>query len=241
MVRNKNKRIKGRKRKMPTQRKNDAPLKFKSFVTKAKGALLWLSATGLFVMIANFIFSFLIGDVEVSYQKPAGRGYEFKLINKNSTDQIIESFRIAPDFKQEFVFKITNDVYGTLTENGVSIPGGNTTYMPAYEYKGMDGYILPAKSDITFRIPPLVARDYMQPEYIVVFVQYKTRSRNKFMNMIETALSTLNFRNREKKVKYLVVKNHWTPMSSDSPTTALKAACRDDDIFAKTSICEPYK
>lgn len=211
------------------------------FFKRINGVVLWLAATGILAAIVNLTFDFLTGDVQVQYIQPSGRGYEFKLINKSSTDQVVEGFRIAPDFNQKFVFKIKDHVYGKFTDSGVSIPGGSTTYMPAYEYSEMNGYILQAKSEVNFRIPPLVARRYMAPESIVVFAEYSTKSSNEYIAKFESFLTKLKLRDGKKRKKYLVADNYWTPIGNSNKVNALKSACRDDDLLAKSSICKLYK
>ncbi len=118
------------------------------------------------------------------------------------------------------------------------MPGGNSTYMPAFEYKEMDGYVLHAKSEVSFRVPPLVARDYMVPESIVVFADYSTKAENKYMAKIESILTVFNLRDAKKRKKYLVVENYWTPLDHGNEINAIKNACRDDDVFAKSAICK---
>ncbi|EIO5099422.1 hypothetical protein LQN35_004808 [Vibrio parahaemolyticus] len=208
---------------------------------KINPVILWLAATGLLAFFSNFIFSYFTGDIEVKYIKPVGRGYEFQLTNKSSTDQKIEYLRATPD-QQEFVFKITEKVYGNFSADGrsVSIPGGNESYMLAYEYKGMDGYVIPAKSTINFKLPPLSSRDYVTPESVVMYLDYKTSSSNSFINKLEKAIEFTGLGAGNKKLKYLVSENYWTPISNESVIDATKEACRDDDSFGKSSVCDKY-
>lgn len=131
---------------------------------KLNQVVLWLAATGLLTFISGLVFSYFTGDIEVRYIKPIGRGYEFEITNKSSTDQKVEFLRATPD-KQDVVFKITESVYAELSSDGtVSIPGGNTSYMPAYEFKGMDGFVISANSSTKFKLPPLSSRSYVTPE-----------------------------------------------------------------------------
>jgi hypothetical protein len=80
----------------------------------------------------------------------------------------------------------------------------------------------------------------MTPESIVVFAEYKTKSSNEIMSTIEDFLSSIHLRTGVKKIKYLVVENYWTPIGNDSSIDAVKLACRDDDMFGKSSICDEY-
>lgn len=61
--------------------------------------------------------------------------------------------------------------------------------MPAYEYTGMDGYVIPANSTTNFKLPPLSSRNYATPESVVIFIDYKTRSSNNFINKIRDLYS----------------------------------------------------
>lgn len=210
----------------------------KSLRKKVKSLILWLATIGALPYIGNFTLDLLTGDVEVMYIRPAGRGYEFKLINNNLTDQIIEKFRIAPDTEQGLMVKINKSVYASVSDDGINLPGGNTSYMPAFEYREMNGYILPAKSEVKFRIPPLISRDYMTPESIVVYADYSTKSKNRFMAQIENIFTALKLRDTNKMKKYLVVENYWTPLGQNIDVNAIKNACRDDDQLAKSTICK---
>ncbi|KFX02478.1 hypothetical protein KP22_18475 [Pectobacterium betavasculorum] len=198
---------KKRQQRMP---KNNKPITKTKWISlrKINKALLWLAAIGLLPVVSNYTFDFLTGDVQVKYIKSLERGYEFKLINNSSTDQVIEQFRISPEFGQGIIFKINKPAYGIFSENGVTLPGGNSTYMPAFEYKEMNGYVLSSKSEVSFRIPPLAARDYMIPEAIIVYADYKTSSKNKIMRNIEQILGFLNIIDINKRKKYIVTDNY---------------------------------
>ncbi|WP_313620939.1 hypothetical protein [Pantoea septica] len=212
----------------------------KPLLNKINSLVLWLAATGILAFIGGFTYDFLTGDVQVKFIKPSGRGYEFKLINNSSTDQIIKKFRVSPDLEQEVIFKINKDIYAEVNKSGVSLPGGNTSYVPAYEYKEMNGYVLNAKSDINFRIPPLVARDYMVPEYVIVYVEYETTSKNVYLEKVESTLKDLHLIDLSQRKRYFVVDNYWTPIGDGNIINAIKTACRDDDIFAKSESCWSY-
>ncbi len=210
-------------------------------MAKLNKILMWCAATGLLAFLSNLVFNYFTGNIEVKYIKPVGRGYEFQLTNKSSTDQKIEYLRATPD-QQEVVFKITENVEGFFHEDGsVSIPGGNETYMPAYEYKGMDGFVVPANSTTNFKLPPLSSRNYVTPESVVMFLEYKTSSSNSFLKKMENIIEFIGLGGGNKKLKYLVSENYWTPISNDSVIDATKVACRDDDMFSKSSVCDKYK
>ncbi|MDU7219137.1 MAG: hypothetical protein E6291_07455, partial [Citrobacter freundii] len=117
------------------------------FHKKINGFILWLAATGLLAFLGNYIFDFLTGDVQVKYVKSSGRNYEFNLTNKSSTDQVIEQFRIVPDLTQKVIYRITKDVTGVFTKNGVSIPGGNTSSM-----EGANKQVISSQADSLIKI-----------------------------------------------------------------------------------------
>jgi len=240
MPKSKNRRKNRFKKVLPKQPINKNKKSNRTILEKLSSAILWLAATGLLAFFSNLFFSYFTGDVEVKYIKPVGRGYEFQLTNKSSTDQKIEYLRATPD-QQEVVFKITGSVYGNFSADGsVSIPGGNETYMPAYEYKGMDGYVVQANSTTNFKLPPLSSRNYVTPESVVMFIEYKTSSSNSVINKLEKFVAFTGLDGGNKKLKYLVSENYWTPISNDSVIDATKIACRDDDSFSKASVCDKY-
>lgn len=240
MSRSKNKRKNPRKVSVKTlviQNKEQS----KNLLPKLNQAILWLAATGLLTFCADFVFSYFTGDIEVRYIKPVGRGYEFEIKNRSSTDQKIEYLRAIPD-QQDVVFKITQSVHVDLSsERGVSIPGGNISYMPAYEFKELDDFVISANSTTKFKLPPLSSRSYVTPESVVMFLEYKTSSSNERVSKIEKFLDFVGLRNGHKKLKYLVSENYWTRISNESVVDATKVACRNDDMFSKSSICDKYR
>ncbi|UAY97100.1 hypothetical protein [Dickeya dadantii] len=225
-----------RQRRIPKDNKSKIKNRWNS-LKSVNRTILWLAAIGILPVISSYIFDFLTGDVQVRYVRSLERGYEFKLINNSSTDQVVEKFKISPEFGQKVLFKINKRVYGTISENSVTLPGGNSTYMPAFEYKEMNGNVLGAKSEVSFRIPPLTARDYMTPAALIVYADYRTSSKNKFMRSIERVLDFLKIRDANTRQKYIVVDNYWTPLAQGNEVNAIKNACRDDDIFSKSDIC----
>lgn len=207
-------------------------------ISKLNAGVLWLSTTGLLAVIVNFAFGFFTGSLDLEYLGEAGRGYKFQLSNNSSTTQKIESFRVIPDFNQKFLFKITEDVVGTFTDEGVSIPGGPESSIPAYEYRGIDGTDIAPGESIEFRVPPLTSRYYMKPESMAVDIEIKAISNNKVMHELENILADIGIRDNKKILKYLVSENYWSPLGNTEFRDAVSAACRDDDSLAKSSICK---
>lgn len=203
--------------------------------------LIWLiTATGVVSVISLKIADFFTGEVQIQEIKPWRRGYEFKLFNDTPTDQIIEKFRIYLADKSKVVFRVDKEINGIFTKNGVTLPNGNTTSVPIGEFKEIDNVIVNTGKEVNFYVPPLVAVDYVIPEYVVVFVEYSTKSKNEYVAKLESVLVDLGFKDGKKKKKFLVINNHWTPINSDNDINALKLVCRDDDILSKSIDCQQY-
>ncbi len=244
------KRNKRRKQSKATKRKiavkhslsNEKTPFLRGIFSSLKKTILWLVVTmGVVTVAVNFSYKFLTGDVEVKFIQPQGRGYEFNIANNSSTDQVIVSFRVLPDFSQELLFKTTKDFYMKQNGKGVLLPGGNISYVPAFEFKALNGSLVKANSDKKFRLPPLSSNSGLIPDAMVVYLEYETKSQNSTMAKLEELLSSINPRVGKKKVKYLVIDNYWTSIKSDNPIRAVKIACRDDDMFARSSVCKKYR
>ena len=171
----------------------------------------------------------------VTFVKPEGRGYVFNIENKSPVDQVIKSFRVVPDNSQKFVYKVTKNIFAEQTKEGISIPGGIESYVPAFEFKGLNGVVIKAQSKMNFKVPPLSSRDYLSPESAVMFVDYETASENKIVGYLEGLLADIQPRSGKKRVRYLVSENYWSVVNND--INAVKVACRDNDLFAKSSAC----
>lgn len=201
----------------------------------------WLVASGLLVVLLPTAYQFLFGSISLEFIQPLGRGYEFQLKNETPSDRVVNRFRVITP-PQTVLFNTTKDVYGKQDENGnTTLPGGNFSYMPAAEFKELDGRLLPATSSTKFRVPPLSSRSWMEPEATIVDVKYEVEPTNTVLAGIEFALNTIGLRTREKTIRYLVLSNYWTVTQSASPNEAIRIACRDDDSLAKHTICDSLR
>ena len=207
-----------------------------SRLTKLGG---FLMGSGLLLVLLQASFNYINKGVSVSFSKTLNSGYEFKATNSSPIDYRFEKLRIYPDFKQEVVFTLTKDILGELKidEDGVSIPNGNETYIPAYEFKELDGVKIESNHSEAFRIPPLSARDYYKPAAMIVFIEYEVMPTNSFINAFHKKLADFGWEISTTKNKYLVSGDYWTPLSLDSDISALEAACRDTEWFSKSSEC----
>lgn len=202
-----------------------------------KNVFLFLAGSGLLVFAAESGYSYWKGSVSIDYVKPTGRSYEFVITNDSPVEHVIESFRVYPDLDQSLIFTITEDVIATFDENGVDLPGGNETYIPAFEFKELDGFTIDGGSRKSFRVPPLSARSYYKPEAMLVFTEYQAYPSNKLLRTLERAFRFLGFGSSTKKNKYLVSGDFWSPVPLDQEVSALDSACRDTEWFSKSSEC----
>jgi len=201
-----------------------------------RGILGLVVAIGGISLVANFAYQFFTGEVVVTFVKPDGRGYVFNIENQSPVDQVIKSFRVVPDTSQKFVYRVTKNIFAEQTKEGVSIPGGNESYVPAFEFKELNGVTVKAKSKMNFKIPPLSSREYLAPESAMMFVDYETASINETVGYFERLLADIQPRSGKKRVRYFVSENYWSVVNND--VNAVKVACRDNDLFAKSSVCD---
>ncbi|MBY8161896.1 hypothetical protein KW506_06095 [Vibrio fluvialis] len=203
---------------------------------------LWsfLIGSGLLLVLLQVSFNYFDKGVAISFTKSLNSGYEFKATNSSPIDYTVEQLRIYPDFNQKVVFTLTKDILGELQigENGVAIPGGNETYIPAYEFKELDGVEIESNRSEAFRIPPLVARDYYEPAAMIVFIEYKVMPTNSFISALHRQLTSFGWISSVTKNKYLVSGDYWTPLSLKSEISALESACRDTEWFSKSAECK---
>lgn len=229
----------GRRRKKKrisnTSKKQKQPTSTQPITAKIMSWSGWLASMGVLAVSANFIMDFAKEDIEVEFIREVDRGYELKLVNKRPTDQKIDYFRVAPDLNQKPVFEVHKSVFGSISKEGLTIPGGNESYVPAFEYSEMNGYVIPARSDVKFKIPPLVSKYYLRPTAMVVYAEYRTRPESRFIHWVE---DMLNLTNNPVRKKFLVSENYWTPLAGNSSINALRVACRDTEWFSKTSQCQ---
>ncbi len=197
-----------------------------------------LVASGLLAALAGAAFQQLAGDVRLEFLQPIGRAYEFQLHNDTPSDKRILSFRIQAPLPQNVVYKVTEDLYATIDEQGrVSLPGGNVSYVPAAEFRELDGQVVEANSSVKFRVPPLSSRSWMTPEAAIVDVYYETASTNALLSAVDKLLAAFDFRAPAKTVRYIVIENHWAVTHSSSLNEAIRVYCRDNDAMARAAVC----
>jgi len=212
-------------------------------INKFNKFLLWLGSTiGLFVVIITSLYYYFNNDISLEYIKPLERGYKFQLVNNTLFSQRIDSFRVLPDssVKQNLVFQTTEDIKVKTTKDGVIIPGGNQSYMPALEYTGLDGVTIGSGVLKSFRLPPLSSRYYLKPLYAIFKIKYTYSSTNSILDLIDKIFFKLGYLKKEKTIRYLVTKNEWTEISNDDKVNIFDIICNEEDMryeeLCKTQI-----
>lgn len=203
-----------------------------------KKLILWLGSAGFLVGMSSVVYEYYNRDIKLEFVKALSNGYEFTLSNNSPTDQLIESFRVIPPSKQKIIYKITEDIYGTVGKDGVSLPGGPNMYVPAAEFKELDKQIISSKSKIQFRLPPLADRQWLQPEAALIDFEFSTVSRNTFLNKVEKIAITIGLIEQKNTASFLVLNNYWTPVKTGTLKDAIGQACRDNSELSKLEICK---
>ncbi|BEN34673.1 hypothetical protein SMKC041_13050 [Serratia marcescens] len=229
-----------RKKKGNAPRPKTGPVKEKSNNRLAKVSA-FLVGSGILVAILGAAYQYFAGSVSLAFVQSVGRAYEFQLTNDTPSDRTVKSFRIIPPDVQQVIYKVTEDVYATRDEKGqITLPGGNQSYVPAAEFKELDGQRLSANSSFKFRVPPLSNRTWMAPEAAIVDIRYEIDSSNPLLAAIEGIFNVLGFHSRQHTVRYLVIENYWTPSRSNSLNEAIRIFCRDSDTVAKSGSCDNF-
>ncbi|MBA2658113.1 MAG: hypothetical protein H0U72_00760 [Nitrosospira sp.] len=201
----------------------------------------WLGGTGIGILLAllGAAYQYLFGNVSLEYLQPLSRGYEFQIKNDTPSDRVVRSFRVDPPHDQRVVYKTTQNVYAQQNDKGeVALPGGNISYVPAAEFRELDGQKIGANSTLKFRVPPLSSRFWMEPEATIVDIKYELEATNPVLFALELMLQAVNFRSTERSIRYLVANNYWTVSQSKGLDEALRVACRDDDSLSKLDVCD---
>lgn len=198
----------------------------------------WLGAAGFLAGAFGVFYQYVVGDVQLEFVQSLSRGYEFQIKNDTPSDRLVTKFRVIPPMPQQVLYKVTQDIYAERNAKGeVVLPGGNITYVPAAEFKELDGQEIPAKSSAKFRVPPLSSRSWIEPEASIVDIHFETAPTHPVLQAIEALLSTPGIRSNERTVRYLVLGNYWVLSQSTSLKEAIRVACRDDDSISMISIC----
>lgn len=205
---------------------------------KVRGAWTLLVGSGVLALLLAGAYQYIEGSVSLEFVQALGRGYEFQIKNATPADKTITRFRVVAPPHQHLIYRITQDTYAHQDPDGkVVLPGGNLSYIPAVEYKELDGRRVLANSDIKFRVPPLSDRPWMEPDAAIFSIRYDIESSNPMLSSLERVLNKTGLRSDEMTIKYLVVDNYWIPTNSDSPAEAIRVFCRDNEDLASAGTC----
>ena len=198
----------------------------------------FLVASGLLTVLISVGYQYYAGNISVEFVQVIGRGYEFQLKNDTPSDRTVKTFRVDPPHPQKVFSTVTQDVYASVGKNGeISLPGGNESYVPATDFKELDGRKLPANSSTKFRVPPLFSKAWMQPNAMIVDIRFEIESSNPWLSVLESAADAIGIRSNARVIRYLVVDNHWAVSNSNSIDEAIRVFCRDDESVAQSSSC----
>lgn len=198
---------------------------------------LWLGASGFLLAATGASFDYINGELQLSYSQALGSAYELVMSNTGPSDRVIEEFRVKPPLGQQVIYKITQDVYANVENGEVVLPGGPDTYVPAAEFKELDGQTISAKSQIKFRLPPLSDRSWLEPEAALVKIEYSSVPKNVTLRMIEGILRAASLKQPSTTAEFLVLHNYWTPVKSGVLKDAISQACRENSTVAKFEVC----
>lgn len=138
------------------------------------------------------------------------------------------------------IYKVTEDVYATRDEKGqITLPGGNQSYVPAAEFKELDGQRLSANASFKFRVPPLSNRTgWRRRRPSSIFVMKSTRQ-TLYLPLLKAYLTSLASTPASTPFA-TVIENYWTPSRSNSLNEAIRIFCRDSDTVAKSGSCANF-
>jgi hypothetical protein len=215
-------------------------VKPRSATNLARGAFGLLVGSGIFAVLVVGACQSLVENVTLKYIGSAGRGYAFQLTNNSPIERKVTQLRVLPPTPQNVVFATTRSVYGQLDENGaLLIPGGICSYVPAAEYREADGLVIPGNSSVTFRIPPLSDKDWVETSAAITDIRFGTRPSNLILAMTEDLLLACGAGRRDiqQTLRYLVIDSFWTPTKSDSLNEAIDAYCIELGANQNLGIC----
>lgn len=207
----------------------------------AKKLWLWLGASGFLLAGVSAIYDYINGELQVSYSQPLGSAYELVISNTGSSDRVIERFRVKPPLDQEVIYKVTQDIYADVENGRIVLPGGNGSYVPAAEFKELDGHTISAKSQMKFRLPPLSDKSWLEPEAAIVNIEYSSYPKNRILGIIEKSLVSISLKNSDNTAGFLVLQNYWTPVKSGVLKDAISQACRENNSGARFEVCRTRK
>lgn len=203
----------------------------------AKRLWLWLGTSGFLVAVTGASFDYFNGELQLSYSQALGSAYELVMSNTGPLDRVIEKFRVKPPLGQQVIYKITQDIYANVENDKVILPGGPNTYVPAAEFKELDGQTISAKAQVKFRLPPLSDRSWLEPEAALVKIEYSSVPKNSTLRAIEEILRAVSIKQSSTTVDFLVLHNYWTPVKSGVLKDAIGQACRENSSVAQFDVC----
>lgn len=198
----------------------------------------WLGGAGFFILLASSCYDFFYGSVDLEFKKPFGRGYVFSLKNNSPVDYVINEFRIIPPTNQQVIYISTESVYAKITDKGLVLPGGNIGYVPAADFKELDGRVISARSETNFRIPPMASEYWLEPTASIVDIKYKINPKNSSLAVVDKFLTLIGSRPQELSIRYLITENYWSVTNSTSLHEAIRLACRDNPTYSHFVICK---
>lgn len=203
-----------------------------------RGTWTFLVGSGVLALLLAGVYQYAEGGVSLEFVRALDRGYEFQLKNGTPADKSVIRFRVVAPPTQHIIFHTTRDLYASRgPDGGAILPGGNASYIPATEYKELDGRTISANSDIRFRVPPLSDRPWMEPDAAIFSIRYEIDSSNPALSSLEHVLSAIGLRTPEQTVRFLVVNNYWIPTNSNSPKDAIRIFCRDNNDASSADMC----
>lgn len=206
-------------------------------VSAAKKVWLWLGASGFLLAATGASFDYINGELQLSYSQALGSAYELVMSNTGPSDRVIEKFRVKPPHGQQVIYKITQDIYANVENGQVILPGGPDTYVPAAEFKELDGQTISGKSQLKFRLPPLSDRSWLEPEAALVKIEYSSVPKNEALRIVEKVLRAVSLKQPDTTSDFLVLHNYWTPVKSGVLKDAISQACRENSSVAKFEVC----
>lgn len=198
---------------------------------------IWLVASGFLLAATSTSFDYINGELQLSYSQALGSAYELVIANTGPSDRVIEKFRVKPPLGQQVIYKITQDIYANVENGKVILPGGPDTYVPAAEFNELDGQTISAKSQIKFRLPPLSDRSWLEPEAVLVKIEYSSVPKNVALHIAEEILRAASLKQHSTTVDFLVLHNYWTPVKTGVLKDAISQACRENSSVAKFEVC----
>jgi len=196
----------------------------------------WLAGSGFVFGMANAGYDYIMGDLSLAYSKPIGQGYELIMANDGPFERVIDTFRVTFPPGQQVIYTVTQDTPMPFENGKVTMPGG-PTWVPAAEFKELDGQAIGAHSQLKFRVPPLSNKSWLLPQASLVSVHFSSLPANPLLNSVEKILRRLHLVDQEQVFDFLIVDNYWSPVKSGTLKDAITQACREDSNISSGETC----